>query len=317
MRKIFLSYAHEDRATAEEICYAIRESGYSVFFDRDDLPSGGDYHSRIRRAIEQSDFFVYLVSSRSTQKGCYALTELKFAKEKWRSPSGRILPVLVQPTDLRMIDRYLASVTVLEPTGNAAAEVAAALETLLREATKTSAPPSFEDLSFDRLSKAGKGESNEIRNRYMSMNSTNPTDGFANYGLALCYLHTKLYDRATEHFRRAVELLPDYPDAHYYYGLSLIRGRRPKTLSLKEVRRIEECLQGAIQLDGRPAKYYYLAAILKYDYYLANGLSAPPPSPADLISMAYRKVQDPGEIERLLQSVTLRDEALVSSIRGE
>jgi hypothetical protein len=129
------------------------------------------------------------------------------------------------------------------------------------------------------------------------------------------HLHAGHHELASEHFKRAVELLPDNPDAHYYYGLSLIGGRRPRTLSLKEVRRIEGCLQAATQLDDKSAKYYYLAAILKYDYYLANGLVCAPPSPEELISMARRQTHDPWEVERLLRSVTLRDETLISSIR--
>jgi tetratricopeptide (TPR) repeat protein len=311
---IFLSHASEDRSVAEEIYHAIRACGHNVFFGRENLPPGGDYHRPIRKAIEQSDALVFLISPHSVKKGCYALTELKFAKQKWLSPSGRVLPVLVQATDFSAIDRYLASVTILEPGGNVAAEVAADLERLLSEVNKTSAPPA-ENLSFARLNKASKAETNEILSRYKSMLNANPADGMAHYGLALLYLHAKQYNLAAEHFRRAVELLPDYPDAHYYYGLSLIGGRRPKTLLLKEVRRIEECLEAAMQLDDRSAKYYYLAAILRYDYYLANGLTCTPPSPEGLIAAARRKDHDPGEIERLLQAVTLRDENLISSIR--
>jgi hypothetical protein len=150
---IFLSYAAEDRLVAEEICYAIRASGHSVFFDRDALPAGGDYNSRIRQEIEQSDAFVFLVSPHSTEKRGYALTELKFARGKWPSPVGRVLPVMVAPTDYREIDRYLASVTVLEPVGSAAAETVAALGPILKDAAAASPAPN-EKLSvpIERLS---------------------------------------------------------------------------------------------------------------------------------------------------------------------
>ena len=108
--------------------------------------------------------------------------------------------------------------------------------------------------------------------------------------------------------------MPEYPDAYYYYGLSLIRGRRPKLLSLSEVKRIEDYLKTAVQLDARPAKYYYLAAILKYDYYLSNGLLCNP-SPDELFLMAEDKDQDAWEIERLLHSVPVRDPDLISKVR--
>ena len=68
---IFLSYASEQRASAEEIALALREEGHTVFFDRTELPEGfqtsefllehgyidrivrrGDLKSEIARAID-------------------------------------------------------------------------------------------------------------------------------------------------------------------------------------------------------------------------------------------------------------------------
>ena len=60
--KIFLSYASQDRAIAQSINRALLEQGHNVFFDRDDLPPGEEYHIQIRRAIERADLFVFLVS---------------------------------------------------------------------------------------------------------------------------------------------------------------------------------------------------------------------------------------------------------------
>jgi len=142
-----------------------------------------------------------------------------------------------------------------------------------------------------------------------------PDDGEAHYGLALCYLQLGLHDLATKNFKRALELMPEYADAYYYYGISLVRGRTPKLLSLNEVRLIEQYLEAALQLDDRPAKYYHLAAILKFEYYLSNGLICPPPSPDELFFMAEDREHDPWEAERLLYLVPLRDPELISKIR--
>ena len=40
---------------------------------------------------------------------------------------GAILPVMISPTEYELIDPYLAAITILEPRGNVAAEVAAAV----------------------------------------------------------------------------------------------------------------------------------------------------------------------------------------------
>lgn len=125
--KVFLSFASPDRSTAEQIQLAILGAGHEVFFDQASLPAGSDYNSRIREYIEQSDVFVYLLSPNSVGGGRYSHSELKFAKAKWEKPWGAVLPVMIHPTEYELIDPYLAAVTILEPRGNVAAEVAAAI----------------------------------------------------------------------------------------------------------------------------------------------------------------------------------------------
>jgi CHAT domain-containing protein len=168
--------------------------------------------------------------------------------------------------------------------------------------------------SFSVLGKAPNDEIHRTLEHYKVAAAKNPGDGESQYAVGLCYLQLGLHELAIKNFTRALELMPDYPDAYYYYGLSLIRGRRPKLLSLPEVKRIEEYLTTALQLDARPAKYYYFAAILKYDYYLSNGLLCDP-SPDELFLMAEDKDQDAWEIERLLHAVPVRDPDLISKVR--
>jgi len=92
--------------------------------------------------------------------------------------------------------------------------------------------------------------------QYKMVVAKNTGDGEAHYAIALCYLQLGLHELAIKNFKRALELMPDDADVYYYYGLSLLRGRRPKLLSLTEVKRIEEYLETALQLNNRPAKYY-------------------------------------------------------------
>lgn len=140
--QVFLSYASEDRDTAEEIELALRGSGHSVFFDRASLPPGGEFHARIRDAVRRCDAFVFLVSPHSIAQGGYARTELKFARERWESPADRVLPVIVGKLPWEDIPAYLRSVTVLEPEGNVAAEVADAIDEFdrTRQAAAPAAP---------------------------------------------------------------------------------------------------------------------------------------------------------------------------------
>jgi hypothetical protein len=123
--KIFLSYSSKDRPKAEEIALALQEGGNDVFFDKDDLSGGEDFHSVIREHVANADLFVFLISPESVRPGAYTLTELRLIREKWSSPKNHILPVMLEPTDMETIPPYLKGVTIFKPEGSVAAEVAA------------------------------------------------------------------------------------------------------------------------------------------------------------------------------------------------
>src|SRR5580700_6516345 len=120
--KIFLAYASKDKTTAELVAFSLRSRGHKVFLDRDDLPAGASYDQQIERAVKDSDIFVFLVSSDSVAEGRYTLTELRFARQKWPTPNGRVLPVMVRKTPLDQVPPYLKAVLILEPEGNIAAD---------------------------------------------------------------------------------------------------------------------------------------------------------------------------------------------------
>jgi len=139
--RIFLSYSHHDARTAEEVQLALVAESHSVFFDRTGLPYGEAFHAVIRQEIAFADLFVLLVSPSSVRTGCYAQTEMKFAKDKWPNPAGHVLPVLVAPTPSSDIPAYLQAITFLRPAGSIAAETAAAIAGMASKSA-TSASPS-------------------------------------------------------------------------------------------------------------------------------------------------------------------------------
>jgi formylglycine-generating enzyme required for sulfatase activity len=130
--RVFLSYASEDRAAADAIRLALQGDGHDVFFDREDLPPGGEFHTRIRRGIEGSDLVIFLVSPKTLDAGSYTLTEISIAEKTWPTPDGRILPVLLERVKVQELPAYLSSVTFLDTSGNLPAEVASAVERIAR-----------------------------------------------------------------------------------------------------------------------------------------------------------------------------------------
>ena len=130
--KIFVSYAAEDREAAEEVAHSVRGRGHTVFLDRSSLPPGGNYEQQIENAIRRSSLMVFLITTDSIAEGRFTLTELKMAQEKWRSARDRVLPVMLRPTPYGAVPSYLRAVTIMEPKGNAPAEIAQEIDRLAR-----------------------------------------------------------------------------------------------------------------------------------------------------------------------------------------
>ena len=125
--RIFLCYSSPDRTVAERIRLRLVADGHDVFQDRTGLEPGDAYDTRIADEIARADHFVFLVSPDSVASGRYTRTELGFAGRRWANPAGAVLPVMVRATPYADIPEYLKAVTVLEPEGDVAAEVAARL----------------------------------------------------------------------------------------------------------------------------------------------------------------------------------------------
>lgn len=149
--QVFLCHASEQHGVAEELAVEMRAMGHTVFLDRDDLPPGGAYHEQIRRAIESSELFVFLLSPESVQEGRYTRTELTIARDKWPRPEGHVLPLMIAETDRESWPPYLRNVTVLEPSGNAVAETLDAVHRLAR------AHSSRRSISYAALTAAALG----------------------------------------------------------------------------------------------------------------------------------------------------------------
>jgi formylglycine-generating enzyme required for sulfatase activity len=125
--KIFLSYASQDREIAQSINLALREQGHDVFFDREDLMPGEEFHSHIRRTIERADLFIFLISENAIDPGSYTLNELDIAEKARKQASRRLLPVMLQSVPFDRLPAFAKSVTLLQSPGNIPAAVADAV----------------------------------------------------------------------------------------------------------------------------------------------------------------------------------------------
>lgn len=130
--RIFICHASEQRVLAEQIALRLRGDGHRVFQSGTSLQTGEEYDRAIRSAIERSRLFVFLISPQAVSPGRYTLTELGIAQAHWEHPGGRVLPVMAVETSLACVPEYLKAVTILNPSGLPAPDVAHSVERMRR-----------------------------------------------------------------------------------------------------------------------------------------------------------------------------------------
>ncbi|WP_421794651.1 toll/interleukin-1 receptor domain-containing protein [Haliscomenobacter sp.] len=65
--KLFLSYSRKDTDLAEYLKIALKESGYEVFFDKEEILIGEDFAQKIQKSIQKTDALIFILSKNSIQ----------------------------------------------------------------------------------------------------------------------------------------------------------------------------------------------------------------------------------------------------------
>jgi tetratricopeptide (TPR) repeat protein len=97
------------------------------------------------------------------------------------------------------------------------------------------------------------------------------------FNSALLHLNLKNYTIATKLLEKEIEKNPINADAYYYSSLCLTNGKRIKSLPFSVIKKISSYLNTAIELDEN-SKFYFLAAIVNYDFFQENGMILPEPN---------------------------------------
>lgn len=93
MGRIFLSYAHEDKAKADRIAQALEAAGHSVWWDRH-VGAGARFGAEIDKALKQAELVIVLWSARSVESA-WVLDEAAAGRD-----SGRLIPVALDASDI-------------------------------------------------------------------------------------------------------------------------------------------------------------------------------------------------------------------------
>jgi hypothetical protein len=77
--RIFFSYAREDLKEVEQVYNSLKAAGFAPWLDVKDILPGSQWHFEIENAIDESDFFIYFMSTNSVNKVGYVQREIRYA----------------------------------------------------------------------------------------------------------------------------------------------------------------------------------------------------------------------------------------------
>ena len=98
IRSVFISYAHEDRLTAQQLRADLRDVGITVWFDEQDLaPGTPNWQAAVRRGICEDTDALVLVASPDAARSLYVIHEMELARTAY--PSGRVFPFWMRGAD--------------------------------------------------------------------------------------------------------------------------------------------------------------------------------------------------------------------------
>lgn len=94
--KVFISHAEKDRDFARELASTLSAAGFETWFDNLVVP-GENIHQAFAQALERSQAMIVLLSPDSMESE-WVRAEIQYALGS-RDYQGRIIPVLLQPTE--------------------------------------------------------------------------------------------------------------------------------------------------------------------------------------------------------------------------
>lgn len=118
--RIFLSYAREDRAKAEQLYDSLAKEGFRPWMDTRDLQPGSMWQESIETALRDSDFVLALLSNNSISKRGYIQRELKAAISLLlEKPESDIflIPIRLEECPLPASLAHIQSVDLFEEGG--------------------------------------------------------------------------------------------------------------------------------------------------------------------------------------------------------
>ena len=126
---------------------------------------------------------------------------------------------------------------------------------------------------------------------------------------ALLHFNLKNYEIAKELLMQEIENNPINAEAYFYCAICFINGKRIKSLAFSDIKSITKYINSAIYIKDE-AKYYFLSALINYDFFEGNGLLLPEPNYFILLERASMLKLESDDIEFFKHNVFLPENEL-------
>jgi transcriptional regulator with XRE-family HTH domain len=113
MAQVFLSSSEKDHAIKEKIGKSLMREGFTIWTNKTDIKTGIAFENEINQGIEGADNFVFFISP-DALRSPYCQQELAHALAN----NKRIIPLLIQETDLDLMPFGLKKLQFIDLTGS-------------------------------------------------------------------------------------------------------------------------------------------------------------------------------------------------------
>jgi hypothetical protein len=139
-------------------------------------------------------------------------------------------------------------------------------------------------------------------------------EGMIDQGMRL--LKIRSYQQSADLFRRVLIEDPQLTDICYYLSLALLKGRRPKVLSRKEVEEIDQFLSTSMATGDYNSTILWFRILLREDYYNGNRMRCPAPSLSELIESIRPDSTSIEDLRMLLAEIPMAGNGLYDQLKA-
>jgi tetratricopeptide (TPR) repeat protein len=260
---VFISYPHQDKATADAVCAKLEAAGVRCWIAPRDVPPGSDWAASIVAAIDQCRAMVLIFSSSANKsKQIHREVQQAFEKEKPVLPfrienvvpekslayyMGPVhwLDAVTPPIELHFHNLVQSTIGLVRKPGQSERKSATEAVSPGRAVAKPATPEAFQRRGF---AFQGRGEWERAIQEFNEALRLNPDYALCYQNRGTSYAMLGDDERAIRDYREAVRLDPGDPYAHAQLGNSY--------LAVGKYEAGVECLNEALRLNPHIAGFY-------------------------------------------------------------